>query len=425
MKRRDFVAALSAAGISAALLLKPTNNGSAYSGYFASLNNTLKKSGLYRPMLLLDLNALDDNIFGIKQSINPKNNYRIVTKSLPSAPLLSYIMGKTNTNKLMVFHQPFLNHIANTFPNADVLLGKPLPVKSAALFYRSLQHHCTFKAHQQLQWLVDTPLRLAQYRQLAATLGVKLRINIELDVGLHRGGLQSLQQLQSMMDIIQANPGRLEFSGFMGYDAHIAKLPAVLKIAERAFAQSQALYRQYVTWLRQRYPDIRIDSLCLNGAGSLTMLLHKHNSVINDVAAGSCLVKPTTYDIPSLKAFRNASYIASPVLKKTSGMLLPSIESLRHIAPLWDPNLQQTYFIYGGQWLADYESPAGLADNALFGVSSNQAMVNGSTATGLNVDDHIFFRPRQSESVFLQFGEILAYRDNGELMQWPVLAQSV
>ena len=36
----------------------------------------------------------------------------------------------------MSFHQPFLNHDAVAFADADILLGKPLPVRSAELFYR-------------------------------------------------------------------------------------------------------------------------------------------------------------------------------------------------------------------------------------------------------------------------------------------------
>ena len=41
----------------------------------------------------------------------------------------------------MVFHQPFLNLIANELPNTDVLLGKPMPVAAAARFYE--QHTTT------------------------------------------------------------------------------------------------------------------------------------------------------------------------------------------------------------------------------------------------------------------------------------------
>ena len=38
---------------------------------------------------------------------------------------------------------------------ADILLGKPLPVRSAQLFYQ--QHSGPFDPAKQLQWLIDTP----------------------------------------------------------------------------------------------------------------------------------------------------------------------------------------------------------------------------------------------------------------------------
>ncbi len=99
---------------------------------------------------------------------------------------MNYIAQRAGTQKLMSFHQPFLNHDAQVFPQSDILLGKPLPVRSAELFYQT--HKGPFDPAKQLQWLLDGPERLQQYLALAQGLGTRMRINIELDVGLHRGG---------------------------------------------------------------------------------------------------------------------------------------------------------------------------------------------------------------------------------------------
>jgi D-serine deaminase-like pyridoxal phosphate-dependent protein len=51
-------------------------------------------------------------------------------------------------------------------------------------------------------------------------------------------------------------------------------------------------------------------------------------------------------------------------------------------------------------------------------------MLNGSSKVTLTEDDWVFFRPSQSEAVFLQFGDIAVY-DQGEIVErWPVLSQS-
>ena len=46
------------------------------------------------------------------------------------------VFQASGSQRLMVFHQPFLNRVAAHFPQADVLLGKPMPVAAAHNFYR-------------------------------------------------------------------------------------------------------------------------------------------------------------------------------------------------------------------------------------------------------------------------------------------------
>ena len=68
------------------------------------------------------------------------------------------------------------------------------------------------------------PARLEQYLALAREQNQQLNINIEIDVGLHRGGLTDPQQLDAMIALIEAHPEQLRFSGFMGYDAHVGEI---------------------------------------------------------------------------------------------------------------------------------------------------------------------------------------------------------
>lgn len=419
---------LAAAGIGAAVIFKPDDTGAPHSPYFESLDAALKKHGPHRPALLIDLDKLDQNIQALRKIVPAHMGYRIVAKSLPSPQLLGYIIERTGTQRLMVFHEAFLKQTAIDFPGADVLLGKPMPVKAAAAFYREFAPASSagltaFDPQRQLQWLIDTDERLAQYQELAAALGTRMRINVELDVGLHRGGLRAPEQLRPLLDRMLANPQHLEFAGFMGYDPHVVKLPRLIKSPQEAFAESQAIYRGFIDSVRKHYPNINAEALCLNGAGSPSMVLHREDSVLNDLAAGSCLVKPTDFDIPTLADFEPAAYIATPVLKRLNGIELPGLESMKDLAPRWNPNWQQTYFMYGGKWSAKFESPVGLRGNGLYGTSSNQEIVNGSRLTQLAVDDHVFLRPTQSEAVFLEFGDILALRGGEIVDRWPVLTQ--
>jgi D-serine deaminase-like pyridoxal phosphate-dependent protein len=162
----------------------------------------------------------------------------------------------------------------------------------------------------------------------------------------------------------------------------------------------------------------------LNAGGSPTYQLYSEGTFpFNELAAGSCLVKPTDFDLPTLADHRPASYIAAPVLKRQDGLQLPGID-LGNLQSLWNPNRANTFFTYGGYWKADLESPPGLSYNSLFGRSTNQEMVNGSGSVNLQPGDWIFLRPTQSEFVFLQFGDIAVY-DRGEIVErWPVFGQT-
>ncbi|GHE91278.1 alanine racemase [Thalassotalea profundi] len=420
MNRRQFFITGAALAVSAAFL-KPNDLGSPYNEYFTHLNNNLKSSKHYLPSMLVDLDKLDLNITALSNSLNKNVDLRIVAKSLPSPDLLGYIMEKSGTNKLMVFHQPFLNQITNDYPNSDILMGKPIPVQSAANFYELLDDTSDFDSTSQLQWLIDSQVRLEQYLKLARKLNTLLQVNIEIDVGLHRGGLQTIEELDPLLTLIANNPNHLKFSGFMGYDPHVVKLPSIIKSAEDAYLESQEIYQSFIDRLYQFDEHYTQQTLCFNGAGSPTIAMHKNHTVANELSAGSCLVKPTDFDLETLANFIPASYIATPVLKKMLGTNIPAIEFAKDLLPLWDPNMQQTFFIYGGKWSAKYESPKGLQSNGLFGSSTNQEIVNASKKVNLQVDDFIFFRPTQSEFVFLQFGNLLALRKQNVIAQWPIL----
>jgi D-serine deaminase-like pyridoxal phosphate-dependent protein len=109
------------------------------------------------------------------------------------------------------------------------------------------------------------------------------------------------------------------------------------------------------------------------------------------------------------------------VLKARDGLELPGLEGLSDVLAWWDPNRRRTFFVYGGYWMAKYESPKGLRANSLYGHSSNQEMTNGSKAVAIGVDDHVFLRPTQSESVFLQFGDLVVVRGGRIVDAWAVL----
>lgn len=422
MKRRTFV--IGAVGVAAtAAWLKPADHGEQYSDYFRALNQQLRAQRIARPVLVIDRQRLAANCRRLVERLPAGKAYRIVAKSLPSLTLIEEVMRHTGTRKVMTFHQPFTNALASAVPDCDILLGKPMPVDAAARFYAQHPQDSAFDPGTQLQWLVDSMPRLQQYLALAQQLGRTLLINLELDVGLHRGGLQHTDELDLCLTLIRDNPAHLRFAGFMGYDAHVGKLPSIIESRDASLEKSQAIYRTFVARLQDAFPTLYHDKLTFNGAGSPTIFLHDERSPLNDVSAGSCLVKPTDFDLETLSDFEPAAFIATPVIKSLPGLEMPGPLPLGDLWAIWDVNRRHTLFVYGGNWLAKPESPAGLQSNSLYGVSSNQMMYNGSPTQQLRQDDFIFLRPTQSEAVLLQFGDLAVPGADGTMQWWAPLEQ--
>ena len=421
VSRRSFLLG-GAALATTVVIAKPDDKGGAYDEYFAQLNRTLRANAIDHPVLVIDLDRLDRNIDRVIQSaaIAPAKTYRVVVKSVPSPQLVDYIAERANSQALMCFHRPFIEAMANLRPKADILIGKPMPVSAARHFYAN--HQGPFDPATQLQWLIDTEARLAQYLAMAKELGIKLRINLELDVGLRRGGFGSPEALQGVLTSISVNPEHLQFAGFMGYDAHLMGLPGFL--AQRELPQVKARYAACKDYLAQQFPQLMNDQLCFNGAGSPTFRYYEGDPLINDISAGSCLMKPTHYDLPILDEYEPSAFIASPVLKRLQGGRVPALGWAAPLIRAWDPNQAQIYFAYSGNWLAETDSPAGLQPNGIY-ISSNQQGYNASNSVTIGIDDFIFLRPTQSEAVLLQFGDLVAVRGEQIVARWPVLPVGV
>lgn len=420
MKRRTLVLGSVAGALGLGALLRPRDRGRDHSDYFHQLSAALDAAQQAKPTLVVDRQLLDANIQTLLSHINGRFDYRIVVKSLPSLPLLETVMQSTGSNRLMLFHQPFINIVAEHFPQADILLGKPMPVAAAHNFYRQLRGG-EFEPRRQLHWLVDSAKRVAQYDELARNINQAMQVNIEIDVGLHRGGVSSDEQLLGMLDQIQRSPF-LQFSGLMGYEPHIVKMPVGDPITYRD--RAVALYQHYTDIARSHLGGDWPQDAILNAGGSPTYQLYDSGEFpFNELSAGSCLVKPTDFDMPTLADHKPAAYIATPVLKVMNTLTIPGID-LGGLQSAWDPNRARSFFTYGGYWKAKPESPPGLLNNSLYGRSTNQEMLNGSRSIPLRPDDWVFLRPTQSEFVFLQFGDIAVY-DNGAITDfWPVFAET-
>lgn len=416
--RRQFITTASLAAVGTVAAVRPGEHGAQHDTYFQDLQTALRQAGVGSPTLVIDRERLQANAQQVMHNIGGRMQLRLVNKSLPCLPLLDALMQLTGSQRQMVFNLPYLQLLTQQRPQVEVLLGKPMPVAAVAQFYAK-RAASSFDPAQQLQWLVDTPQRLQQYRDLARAQKQAMRINIEIDVGLHRGGVADETTLQAMIQLLQSEP-LLQWSGLMGYDPHTEKIPDLPGVRQQARDHAKAVY-QRMSRIMQASPLVKpARPLTLNTAGSPTYRLHDGTGAANEVSIGSAMVKPTDFDSPLLSDLTAACFIATPVIKSGPFQAPDGVEWIGKLAKLWDANQRHGVYIYGGHWLAQPVSPAGLAPSGLIGPSSNQQILVGSGRQGLQPDDFVFMRPTQSEAVLQQFGDIAVYSQGRITEWWPV-----
>jgi D-serine deaminase-like pyridoxal phosphate-dependent protein len=390
---------------------------------FQTLSRQLKESGISQPTLVIDKAQLNNNIRILSQTLQKGFAYRIVVKSLPCLPLIDEICRQTESQRFMCFHGPFIQQIAKAYPEGDILLGKPLPEAAFEALVVWFQNQKTSNISQ-VQWLIDSPLRLEQYRAIAQKHKVSLRINLEIDVGLHRGGFALDEDFDEAIAIIE-NSQALTFSGLMGYEAHASKIPSFLGGMRGALKDSWQLYELF----KSKVAHLSDKSTCFNSGGSTTFTEYDSKAPCNELSVGSALLKPSDFDLPHLGGLTPAAFIATPLLKRVDDIDLPG--------PKLGPKLVQNAFqktlhkalqragqlpgaagyIYGGNWLATPCYPESARQISLFGRSSNQELYGFDEDCDLIPDDLMLFRPKQSEAVLLQFGDIAVF-DEGKISDW-------
>lgn len=388
-------------------------------GYFQQVQSALARAELAEPVLVIDRDRLDANIDKLKTKLPHGMAYRIVAKSLPSAPLIEHVARRASTDRLMSFNTNMVEQLLTLMPKADQLLGKPIPIAALTSTFSRASTSNAGALQTQVQWLIDTRERLAQYEVFAKSAGLNLRINLEIDVGLHRGGMEPGEVLASALEVI-SNSQHLELSGLMGYEPHLTKLPNLAGWPKRAKKGAADRFSEALAHVSSVFGERHCDAMVRNMAGSPTFGLYTDTDLANEIAAGSALVKPSDFDLPILKDFLPASFIATPAIKVSNGVRLPGLEYANRA--LGKPTSGKTVFLHGGYWKADPVYPGGLKYSTLFGRSSNQEMLVAPKNTSLKVDDFVFLRPTQSEAVFLQFPRIAVFSDREIRDMWSPLA---
>jgi hypothetical protein len=406
--------------------IKPIKVKTGYQPYFARLNAAVKA---YQPGAsagIIDLDRLDHNVDVVKAQLGADFKLRIVTKSLPSLDLLKYLMDRGRTNRLMVFSEPYIAEILGHFnaDSLDLLLGKPLPAEA-------LPRLSLYPGWASINWLVDTKQRLNEYLAYARKTNTPLKISLEIDVGLHRGGFETPAEMGEAIRIIKDNSQYLALTGLMGYDGHVPYVPFYIykdKAVRKAFVNVQQAYSTFTDELKKYYPPAFINTLTFNSGGSNTYFYYpqyKNITPVNEVAMGSGFLCPYNFsELPAI-GHQPALFLSSPVGKKIETSKLPFAEKISPVVYMWDPNLKVSYYMLGGGWPGVEAAPAGLKKNSFWdendeGYSNllpNQSLLSSSDDNNVQVGDFVFYHAWEGDGM-LVFRKVLLYRQGKIVGEW-------
>jgi D-serine deaminase-like pyridoxal phosphate-dependent protein len=154
--------------------LRSANHGGDHPAYFRALQAALAQAGIAQPVLVVDAARLDANIARLRDAVGVAHlPLRVVVKSLPCPTLLDRVAQGLGTKRFMVFNGAMLNAMLALHPDGDYLLGKPLPAPLVAEIYASQGA----AALANVQWLVDTPERIAAYAAIARAQAMPMKLS--------------------------------------------------------------------------------------------------------------------------------------------------------------------------------------------------------------------------------------------------------
>lgn len=369
----------------------------------AALARALAQAGVHRPALVLDHGALTANLARLASNLPQGYARRVVDKSLPAHDLIAAALAGLGTRRVMSFHLPLTAQVLARFPQAQVLMGKPMPAPAAAAFRRAVP------GAARVTWLIDDDRRLRDYAALAEADAQPMRIAFEVDVGLGRGGYARPADLAAALGRVA---GTLRIAGLMGYEAHTAALPRLLGGGGRAQAAAMRRLAAFVAVLPLGAREV------LNTGGSSTALALPPEGPGNEVSVGSALLKPSDFDQPCNAGLAPALFIVTPVLKEVAHGLPghPRLSALLRATRLIAPRI---VFGYGGKWMARPIWPEGLRPSPFYAPSSNQ---QGWAWSGAPTPAALVLRPTQTEALIQDFPEIFVLSEGRVRESWPVIA---
>jgi D-serine deaminase-like pyridoxal phosphate-dependent protein len=226
------------------------------------------------PALLLDLDIMEQNIARMAEAFRG-----IKAKLRPHV--------KTHKTPIIAHRQLAAGAIGVTcakLGEAEVMVEggiRDILIANQIVGSRKITRLVNLARHADLIVAVDDPQNVAELSQAAQAAGVSLRVLIEVNIGMHRCGVEPGEPALALAQEVDRSAG-LIFSGLMGYEGHLVFVSDLAERKERVYRDLQILL-DTVSFLESKGLAVEIVSSGGTGTAMLTGALPG----ITEIQAGS------------------------------------------------------------------------------------------------------------------------------------------
>jgi len=159
---------------------------------------------------------------------------------------------------------------------------------------------------------VDNPRNVEELSEAAEAVGAPLRVLVDVDVGMHRCGVQPGEPALALAQEVEGAKA-LKFAGLMGYEGHAVEIPSFQERRKTAEKSMKLLIET-----KELVEDAGLEVSIVSAGGTGTYEITGTYPGVTEVQAGSYIVMDTLYkSIEGMEAFEIAISVLTTVISRS------------------------------------------------------------------------------------------------------------
>lgn len=346
------------------------------------------------PALLIDIDLLQHNIDRMAGHLRDRGvAWRPHAKAFKT-PAIAHLLQKAGAIGVTVAKVSEAEVMAAGGVD-DILIAHLVVGPSKAARLAALQHWADVKA------TVDHFDQVAPLGRAATEAGVQIGLLVDVDLGMKRTGVASVEQAIALARLVASTPG-LRFDGLMGYEGHTLMIPDRVEKHTAITAAIGTLLRT-----RDAVEAAGLDCRIISAGGSGSYQFTADIPGVTEVQAGGGIFACRYYtELCGVEGHRPAISVQATVVGR--------------------PAADRAILDIGLKSVSPHKTPPVLRDHPdcpIAGLSAEHAVVELAPAASLKIGDKVHVIPGYSDFTFVLHDRVLGYRQGRVSAEWDLLGR--